>query len=787
MNYCPVFFILAPPNTNNMTRTLLNAFSVIVSVLLSQGLFGQACLPTYSVACTSADFINNFSTTGGTTNASNLNTGCNGPSPNNYTDFSATQVLTISPGNTFNFTVQAGTSWGQGFRILLDYNADGDFLDVGEDAWNSGFSSTSAFTGSITVPLTAAGVSKMRVICQYAGVPSGPCITASFGECEDYGAVFCLLPPTPSAVSPVAACVNNTATLTATSSSGTLAWFANPTGGTPLGTGGSYTTPPFTSAGSFTYYVETQNGGCSSSRVPVTVNVSAAAVVNLGLDTTLCGTSFTLNAGNPGSSYLWSTGAGTQSININSSGTYSVVVQTPLGCIGTDNITVTLNAPPAYDLGNDTVFCGTVITLDAGPGFTSYLWSTGSTSQTTTVNSTSMVYVTLQDAGGCTLEDSVLVTLSAAPSVALGADTTRCGGTVTLDAGNPGSIYFWSNNTTGQTSTVNSSGTYYVDVITPAGCLGSDTIVVTINNQPNANLGPDTSICQGSITLDAGNPGSTYAWSNSASTQTITVGTGTYFVTVTDPSGCFDQDTVLVQANVPPTITVSSDTAICSGGQATLTATGGIGYLWSNGAPTQTITVSPTTNTAYYVTVVDANGCTASDFVIVNTLPTQTAQFTHTVSGSTAVFSNQSSSAYTYSWSFGDNTTSNAVNPSHTYTQNGTYTVTLTVTGPCGTSTFTQVVTITQVGLDEHQTLNNVSLYPNPNDGAFTISFEMTQETDVQIQVLDVAGRIVWSDQPGALMVYNKQVALNTEASGMYVVRIITPSHVNHLKVNVVK
>jgi len=45
----------------------------------------------------------------------------------------------------------------------------------------------------------------------------------------------------------------------------------------------------------------------------------------------------------------------------------------------------------------------------------------------------------------------------------------------------------------------------------------------------------------------------------------------------------------------------------------------------------------------------------------------------------------------------------------------------------------------------------------------------------------------VWSDQPGALMVYNKQVALNTEASGMYVVRVITPSHVNHLKVNVVK
>jgi hypothetical protein len=45
----------------------------------------------------------------------------------------------------------------------------------------------------------------------------------------------------------------------------------------------------------------------------------------------------------------------------------------------------------------------------------------------------------------------------------------------------------------------------------------------------------------------------------------------------------------------------------------------------------------------------------------------------------------------------------------------------------------------------------------------------------------------VWSDQPGALTIYNKQVTLTADASGMYVVRIITPSHVNHLKVNLVK
>ena len=690
--------------------------------------------------------------------------------------YSANQYVLayVEAGANYTINTCSSSSWDTQLTVYND--ATGAFVAYNDDfcSLRSQVSFTPAFCGYVRVLLD-------RFFCQTSAADIG--IVAMTMNTAGSGT------PTLTATADPSVCIGSGVGIgISNNGSGGLppysySW-SPPTNLTTTNTSNTSVTV-VTSNITYTLTLTDANGCIATDQVAITA--LSAPTVNLGPDTAICGSAFSLNAGNPGSSYLWSTGAGTQTINITTGGTYSVAVQAPSGCIGTDNITVTLNAPPAYDLGNDTVFCGTVITLDAGPGFTSYLWSTGSTSQTTTVNSTSMVYVTLQDAGGCTLEDSVLVTLSAAPSVALGADTTRCGGTVTLDAGNPGSIYFWSNNTTGQTSTVNSSGTYYVDVITPAGCLGSDTIVVTINNQPNANLGPDTSICQGSITLDAGNPGSTYAWSNSASTQTITVGTGTYFVTVTDPSGCFDQDTVVVQANVPPTITVSSDTAICSGGQATLTATGGIGYLWSNGAPTQTITVSPTTNTAYYVTVVDANGCTASDFVIVNTLPTQTAQFTHTVSGSTAVFSNQSSSAYTYSWSFGDNTTSNAVNPSHTYAQNGTYTVTLTVTGPCGTSTFTQVVTITQVGLEEHQTLNNMSLYPNPNDGAFTISFEMTQEADVQIQVLDVAGRIVWSDQPGALMVYNKQVALNTEASGMYVVRIITPSHVNHLKVNVVK
>jgi len=751
-------------------------FSILAVVVSLSNAQAQSCLPVYSVFCSSSDYIDNVSTTGGVTNITNNATGCTGAAPNNYTDYSATQILTIAPGGTFNFTVQAGTVFSQGFRIWLDYNADGDFYDAGEDSWNSGFASTSAFTGSITVPLTATGIAKMRVRCIYAGVPTNPCATATFGETEDYGVVFCTIPTSPTATSPVNACVNNTATLTASGSSGTLTWYNSATGGTPLGTGSSFTTPVLTTVGPDTFWVAGVSGGCNSPYIPVIVNVAGSVSVNLGADTTLCGTAFTLDAGNAGSTYLWSTGAGSQQLSVTQSGNYSVTVLTPLGCIGNDNIVVTLNTPPSYTLGNDTSSCSNNVVLDAGSGYVSYAWSTGGTNQNETISSNDTVAVTVVDANGCVLTDTIEVTLSPAPSVNLGPDIVQCGGTATLDAGNPGSLYFWSNSTSSQTTTVSTSGIYAVNVLTQAGCSGMDTVVVTINNQPVVNLGPDTSICLATVILDAGNPGSTYAWSTSATSQSVTVGSGTYSVTATDPSGCADSDTITVTTNVPPVITATpATTSICSGTPTTLTATGGVTYLWSNNQTGSSTTVSPTTTTSYYVTGTDANGCQASDVVIVNVLPGTTALFTYTLNGVTAQFTNQSSGAVTYSWNFGDSSpTSSLQNPSHVYTQNGVYTVTLTVTGPCGTSTYTQTITITQVGIVDADLANTLSIYPNPNGGVFTVSFEFTNAKDVRVDLTDVTGRIISSEERYGVTSCRNEVGTTDLSNGVYFVRITT-------------
>lgn len=143
----------------------------------------QYCAPQFGTGCGVGDQIQNFSTNGGLTNITNNNSGC---SPGSYGNFTA-MTHTVQPAGTVNFTVQAGAAYSQGHRIWVDWNQDGDFYDVGEDVWNSGGSSTMAYSGSFNVPAYAiSGATRMRVRCSYVAVPTDPCAYESYGEVEDY-------------------------------------------------------------------------------------------------------------------------------------------------------------------------------------------------------------------------------------------------------------------------------------------------------------------------------------------------------------------------------------------------------------------------------------------------------------------------------------------------------------------------------------------------------------------------------------------------------------------------
>lgn len=113
-------------------------------------------------------------------------------------------------------------------------------------------------------------------------------------------------------------------------------------------------------------------------------------------------------------SYLWSTGETTQSIVIREAGVYSVIVTFSTGCYSESNgVNITVNPLPEIDLGDDIVLVsGASATLDAGPGFISYDWSTGETTQTIIVSTMNEHCVTVTDQFGCTASDCVTVTIT---------------------------------------------------------------------------------------------------------------------------------------------------------------------------------------------------------------------------------------------------------------------------------------------------------------------------------------------------------------------------------------
>lgn len=143
--------------------------------------------------------------------------------------------------------------------------------------------------------------------------------------------------------------------------------------------------------------------------------------VDLGADTTVCDTTYFLNAFNPGATYLWSDGSTGASIDATSTGTYSVTVTSSEGCEQSDLMNLTMFPPAVVDLGDDITLCylfnGTAL-LNAGAGFASYLWSNGATSTTLLVGSgvnspgqeAISVLVTTDD--GCEGMDTVIVTYS---------------------------------------------------------------------------------------------------------------------------------------------------------------------------------------------------------------------------------------------------------------------------------------------------------------------------------------------------------------------------------------
>jgi gliding motility-associated-like protein len=369
-----------------------------------------------------------------------------------------------------------------------------------------------------------------------------------------------------------------------------------------------------TSPGTYTVSV-IDNFGCLGGGTR-TVNYYTVPTINVGADTAVCqGQSLTLDAGAGMNSYAWSNGAFTQTTNITTSGTYTVTVGYGSSCTTTDAATVTVNPLPAITLGADVTVCpGISATLDPGPGFPVYDWSTTSNNQTESVSTPGNYSVTVTDVNGCQDADTVSLANYAAPVVSISGNLSYCeGASTTLDAGVWNS-YDWNTTASTQTISVSSPGTYEVTITDANSCEGIANVVVTENPLPVISLGNDTILCDGNtVALNAGAGFTSYNWTGGATTAGITATTsGNYSVTVTDANTCVGTDDINVTVNAPLGAFLGNDTTICDQGNLMLDAGAGLqSYLWNDGSQNQYLFVSTPGN--YSVTVMDAFGCTGND------------------------------------------------------------------------------------------------------------------------------------------------------------------------------
>jgi|JI10StandDraft_1071094.scaffolds.fasta_scaffold01156_18 hypothetical protein len=390
------------------------------------------------------------------------------------------------------------------------------------------------------------------------------------------------------------------------------------------------------------------------------------------------------------------------------------------GCMNSASATQTITMVNTFtfDLGDDVNVCNqSSYTINPGPIGTSYLWSTGQTTQSINVTATGTYTVTITQSDGCCYADEIFVTFGSNPNATATGNELDCTGAPVVIMANSttsGVSYAWTGpggyTSTLQNPSVTVAGTYTVEVTNSQGCTASANAEVTVNNQT-----PIVSTTGGSLTctspsalISATSTTSnvTYAWTGpngfTSNIANPTVSTaGTYNVVVTAPNNCVANGSALVTANTtPPTSSLASGVITCSSNSTQIVNTASsnaINYAWTGPNNFTSNVQSPTVTIggAYNLTVTASNGCTSTNQISVTqntTIPNVTAQGGSIPCGSSSILlqGNSTTSGVTYAWSGPGGYTSGLQNPLVNIV--GTYTLVVTGLNGCTSSSTASVV-----------------------------------------------------------------------------------------------
>ncbi len=587
--------------------------------------------------------------------------------------------------------------------------------------WNFGDGKTSALKNPVHV-YTAPGSYMVR-------------LTAGNGKCayEDSLEIDIPITVTANAGSDISVCNGKAALLNA--SGGTIYSWSPATGLSNANIANPSASPTTTTT--YTVTVSDIQGCKGTDDVVVTVNTNP--VVDAGNDVSICtGDSIQLNA-TGAISYTWSPVAGLSDPNIanpyakpliNSS--YVVTGTDAIGCSSQDLVSVTLKSLPTANAGNDVNICNGKSTLLSAVGGVSYTWSpiTGLSNAniaapTATPTATTTYTVTATGLNGCKKSDDVVVTIDPLPTANAGIDVTICKGASTPLVATGGVNYSWSPvaglsnaNIASPIAQPNSNTTYTVTVTDAKGCINTDDVEIKVNIPPTINAGTDVMLCAGDSTVLQASGAINYTWTPAATLSNANIANPQAKPTVTtqyilsgDNGGCPNTDTVLVMVNAVPTANAGADASVCNGKPANLTASGGGTYLWSpalglSATNTANPVASPTATTTYTVTVTNANGCKATDAVLVSVSANPTANAGTDVAickGTGTTLAATGGVSYVWSPALGLSST-NIANPVANPAIATTYTVTVTDAGGCQATDAVEVTVTTlpvvSAGLD---------------------------------------------------------------------------------------
>ena len=324
---------------------------------------------------------------------------------------------------------------------------------------------------------------------------------------------------------------------------------------------------PVSVAGVYTVTIIDANG-CSST-CSVTVVVNPSPVCSITGDLSICqGLSTELCAPLGFASYLWSTGATTNCITVGIAGIYTLTITDLNGCSSTCSVTVIVNPLPVCNITGDLLLCnvGQTTELCAPPGFVSYTWSTGATTNCITVGLAGTYTVTVIDLNGCGSTCSATVTFNPMSACSIAGDLSLCQGESTqLCVPSGAASYLWSTGATTNCITVSLPGVYSVIVTQANGCSSTCSATVIVNPLPPCTITGNLLLCEilnTQLCVPAG--AASYLWSNGATTNCITVSLpGTYSVVVTEANGCSSTCSATVTFDVtPPVITCPAGVSI---------------------------------------------------------------------------------------------------------------------------------------------------------------------------------------------------------------------------------